>query len=193
MIISCPNCSSKYSIHANVIGEGKMVRCTICGTTWQQGSIYKQEKREDLVKNLQITTFWFIVFICIFSLIFAKNAVINFWPASASFYEAIGVKDSETSSAFSIKDISSFFIRKDDKLYMGIKGELTNITNDVQMVPGLTISLRSDDNVTPSFNSSWNHELTCKKLLPNQKIIFETDLKSIPYTDIICEIKLNTL
>ena len=194
MIISCPNCSSKFSVQADTIGRGKMVRCSVCGTTWQQSSLYQQEKREDLIRNLHATTFWFVVFIVIFPLIFAKSTVIKLWPASSSFYALFETQSSKMQQAFLIKNVSSFFIKKNNKLYMGIKGELSNTTSDVQMVPGLTISLMSDDDEEqPSFKTSWNHELAYKKLLPNQKVIFETDLKSIPYSNIICDIRLNTL
>ncbi len=193
MIVTCPNCSSKYSVQADIIGEGKMVRCAICSMTWQQGSLYKQEKRENVIENLKVTAFWFSVFIFVFPFIFAKKTVIKFWPAATSFYNLIGVKSSNDKSAFSIKNISSFFIKKNGKLYMGIKGELSNITDEVQMVPSLTISLRNDNSSSEVFNMSWTHELMYKKLLPNQKIIFETDLKKVPYENLICNIKLNTI
>ena len=75
----------------------------------------------------------------------------------------------------------------------GIKGELSNISDEVQMVPKLVIGLRDDNTSNPSFRTSWTHRLNYKKLLPNQKIIFETDLKSVPYSNLICDIKLNTL
>lgn len=193
MIITCPNCSSKYSVHADAIGKGKMVRCAICGATWQQGSLYKQQKKEDIVDHLKITAFWFTVFICIFPFIFAKKTVIKFWPASSSFYELIDSKDTRSDLNFAIRNVSSFFIKKNGRLYMGVKGELANLTDEVQMVPNMTISLCSENQMVEDFKTSWVHEPAYKKLLPNQKIVFESDLKKVPYENLICNIKLNTI
>jgi len=192
MIVVCPNCSSKYSVPADVIGVGKLVRCAVCGTTWQQTPV--EEKRSDEISSLLKSTFyWFSVFIILFSILFAPKTVSKYWPASISFYKLIGIDKSLDQNAFSIKNVSNFFVKRNGKLYMGIKGELWNISNEVQMVPKLVIKLRNDNTLNPAFQTSWTHELTYKKLLPNQKIIFETDLKSVPYTNLICDIKLNTL
>ncbi len=192
MIVVCPSCSSKYSVPADVIGAGKLVRCAVCGTTWQQTSVEEKGSNE-ISELLKSTFYWFSVFIVLFSILFAPKTVSKYWPASISFYKLIGINKSLDQNAFSIKNISNFFVKRNGKLYMGIKGELWNISNEVQMVPKLVIKLKNDDTLNPAFQTSWTHELTYKKLLPNQKIIFETDLKSVPYTNLICDVKLNTL
>ena len=191
MIVVCPSCSSKYSVPADAIGVGKLVRCAVCGTTWQQIPV-KEKKSDEVVALCKATLYWFTVFITLFSFFISPQTVSKYWPASASFYKLIGFGDSIDKKAFSIKNVSSFFVKKNGRLYMGIKGELSNISNEVQMVPKLVIGLK-DDTLGTGFKASWIHELNYKKLLPNQKVIFETDLKSVPYTNLICDIKLNTL
>lgn len=191
MIVVCPNCSSKYSVPADAIGVGKLVRCAVCGTTWQQTPV-KEKKSDEVMALCKSTLYWFTVFITLFSLFISPQTVSKYWPASASFYKLIGFGDSINQKAFLIKNVSSFFVKRNGRLYMGIKGELSNISDEVQMVPKLMISLK-DDTSNTKFKTSWTHELNYKKLLPNQKIIFETDLKSVPYTNLICDIKLNTL
>ena len=192
MIVVCPNCSSKYSVHSEAIGGGKLVRCAVCGLTWQQNPIKEKEPKDS--RSLFMSIFyWFVVFITIFPILFAPKTISKYWPASASFYRIIGMSDSQNQEAFSVKNVSSFFVKRNGNLYMGIKGELSNVSNEVQMVPRLVISLKDDNTSNLSFQTSWTHRLNYKKLLPNQKIIFETDLKSVPYTNLICDIKLNTL
>lgn len=192
MIVVCPSCSSKYSVHSEAIGEGKLVRCAVCSMTWQQRPVKEKESKD--IRGLFLSTFfWFVVFITIFPILFTPKTVSKYWPASASFYKAIGMNSSSDQKAFSVKNVSSFFVKRNGNLYMGIKGELSNISDEVQMVPKLVIGLRDDNTSNPSFRTSWTHRLNYKKLLPNQKIIFETDLKSVPYTNLICDIKLNTL
>lgn len=192
MIVVCPNCSSKYSVHAEAIGKGKMVRCAVCGMTWQQSPV-EETKSENIGRLFQSTFYWFVVFISVFSILFAPKTVSKYWPASASFYKVIGMNNSSNQQAFSVKNVSSFFVKRNGNLYMGIKGELSNISNEVQMVPKLVIGLRDDNPSNTSFQTSWTHKLNYKKLLPSQKIIFETDLKNVPYSNLICDIKLNTL
>ncbi len=192
MIVICPGCSSRYSVHVGAIGAGKLVRCAVCGTTWQQAPV-EEKRSSEILGLLRSTFYWFAVFIILFSILFAPKTVSKYWPASVSFYKLIGIDNSLDHNAFSIKNVSNFFVKRNGKLYMGIKGELCNVSNEVQMVPKLVIKLRDDNTLNPKFRTSWTHELTYKKLLPNQKIIFETDLKSVPFTNLICDIRLNTL
>jgi hypothetical protein len=79
---------------------------------------------------------------------------------------------------------------------MGLKGELMNVSNEVQSLPGLMFSLKDDGLVSPErppYKKIWTHDLMYKKLLPNQKVIFETELQSIPYNNLICDIKLDAM
>jgi hypothetical protein len=91
-----------------------------------------------------------------------------------------------------------FFVHKDGKLYMGLRGELVNISNEVQVLPSVTISLRDDDvgvekKGRAAYKKIWTHDMMYKKMLPNQKIIFETELQSVPYNNLICDIRLDVL
>jgi hypothetical protein len=85
-------------------------------------------------------------------------------------------------------------VRKSDKLYMGLKGELINVSNDVQIMPSLVISLKSDDQTSKApYRKVWTHDLMYNKLLPNQKVLFETELQSVPCNNLICDIKMDVL
>lgn len=192
MIVVCPSCFRRYSVQTDAIGDGKLVRCAMCGTVWQQNPV-REKKENSILSMLKVSLFWFAVFIVLFSIIFAPRTVMRYWPASVSFYEAIGVGSGLNKKVFSVKNVSSFFVKRNGKLYMGIKGELDNISNEVQMVPSLNISLKNDSLSESSFKTDWTHKLAYKKLLPNQKVIFETDLKNVPFTNLVCEIKLNAL
>lgn len=192
MIVVCPNCSRKYSVQSDAIGNGKLVRCAICGTVWQQAPV-SANKENGILSMLKISMFWFTVFITLFSIAFAPRTVMKFWPASISFYEAVGMDVGWSKKVFSVKNVSSFFVKKGGSLYMGIKGELDNTSDEVQMVPSLEICLKKDSLSKPKFETVWTHKLTYKKLLPNQKVIFETDLKKVPYTNLVCEVRLNAL
>ena len=55
MIIVCPTCSSKYSVQDKAIDGEKMVRCPLCGTTWQPEPEVEQEKVERKPKDKQVS------------------------------------------------------------------------------------------------------------------------------------------
>jgi hypothetical protein len=182
-------------VQVDAIGRGKLVRCAMCGATWEQSAFdelaVKKQRALDLVKW---TFFWFAVFVTIFSFLFARNAVVKVWPHMADLYELMGVKN-ETKGAFAIQNMSNFFVAKNDTLYMGLKGELVNTSNEVQTIPSIAIFLRDEENVEnhSRYKKMWTHNLTYKKLLPNQKIVFETELQSVPRSNLICDIKLDVL
>jgi hypothetical protein len=98
-----------------------------------------------------------------------------------------------------IQNVSNFFVQNNKKLYMGLKGEIVNISNDVQILPSITVSLRDEELAMADklgrapYRKIWTHDMMYKKLLPNQKVIFETELQSVPYSNIICDLKLDIL
>lgn len=198
MIVTCPTCHNKYSVQSEAIGGGKLVRCAVCSTMWQHSVIDESiEKKQHVTYLIKWTFFWFIVFVFLFSLFFAKNAMIKIWQPVSAFYDVLGINPINQKKTFTIQNISNFFVQKKDKLYMGLRGELINISDEVQLLPGLTISLRDDysaaKNKTTPYKKSWTHDMIYKKLLPNQKVMFETEIQSIPYNNLICDIKLDIL
>ncbi|MDR0677397.1 MAG: zinc-ribbon domain-containing protein [Holosporaceae bacterium] len=196
MIVACPSCHCKYSVQADLIGTEKLVRCAMCGTTWQQSACSDvNERKMRAFFFLKWVFFWFPVFVVIFSLLFARNAVVKIWPAAADFYDIMGIKNESSKKVFVFSNISNFFVLKNGALYMGLRGELANISNEIQLVPGIAISLRDDENVEKDnrYRRVWTHNSMYKKLLPSQKMVFETELQSVPYNNLVCDIKLETL
>jgi predicted Zn finger-like uncharacterized protein len=193
MIVVCPTCFCKYSVQAEAIGKEKLVRCSMCGATWQQSACGELEgKKQRVLDIINWTFFWSVVFIATLSLFFAKRELIRIWPPVADFYEMMR---NESKKAFVVQNMSNFFVMKKGALYMGLKGELVNISDEAKPLPSLTISLKDDDNVKKdsSYKKTWTHDLTYKKLLPNQKVTFETELRSVPCNNLICDIKLDPL
>ncbi|MDR2724420.1 MAG: zinc-ribbon domain-containing protein [Holosporaceae bacterium] len=195
MIVVCPSCSCKYFVQTDVIGKEKLVRCSICGATWQQIAIDEAvEKRRHVFNLIKWTFFGFVVFVTIFSLFFAPNSIIKIWPPVVDFYETLGIQE-ESRKLFVIQNLSNFFVVRNNILYMGLRGELVNTSDAVKSLTSITISLKNDENVAKDFpfKKVWTHSLTHKKLLPNQKVVFETELQSVPYNNLICDIKLDYL
>ena len=200
MIVMCPACRNKYSVQPEAIGDSKMVRCAVCSTTWHQSASDQiPESKNNVTHIIKWTFFWFAVFISLFSLFFAKNMMVRVWPPIVELYSVLGIDTENTAKkTIVIQNISNFFVQKGEKLYMGLKGELVNVSNEVQAVPSITISLKDDESIVNkrgrlSYKKIWTHDLMYKKLLPNQKVVFETELQSVPYNNLVCDIKLDAM
>lgn len=197
MIVTCPACRNKYSVQAEAIGDGKLVRCVICGATWQQLAVSGvNDDKSRVIETIKWTFFWSIVFISLFMLFFAKSTVTRVWTPAASFYTFLENKQAGEKKMFKMNNVSNFFVKKCGKLYMGLKGELVNTSDEVQILPSITISLKNEEGAAPGkfrFKKIWTHDMLYKKILPNQKVAFETELQSIPHNNLICDIKLDVL
>jgi predicted Zn finger-like uncharacterized protein len=200
MIVTCPTCRNKYSVQAEAIGESKMVRCAACNTVWRQlASEAVDEDGKHRVRHvIKWTFFWFATSITLFSIFFARNCIVKVWPPMVELYNFLNINQVDQKKLFLVQNISNFFVRKEDKLYMGLKGELTNISNSVQVLPSVTISLRDDGTGVEKKGKScykrvWTHDMMYKKILPNQTVVFETELQSVPCHNLICDVKLDIL
>jgi hypothetical protein len=165
----------------------------MCGATWQQTSV-KEHTKDHVVGLIQWTFFWFVLFLGISGLFFAPDAMMKIWPAVSSFYEALGLSNN-SSGCFSIQNLSNFFVMKNDTLYMGLKGEIVNTSDEVKNISAVTVLLCDDEGVSKndSYKKTWTHNLTYKKLLPNQKVVFETELQRVPCNNLLCYITLDAL
>jgi hypothetical protein len=182
-------------VQTDAIAKEKLVRCAMCGATWQPSPYDESmEKRRRVFNIIKWTFFWFVVFVTIFSLFFAPGFVIKTWPSIADFYKVIGIYEGSGKSLI-VQNLSNFFVTRNNILYMGLKGELVNTSDSVKSLASITISLKDDDDANKSsrYRKEWTHNLTYKKLLPNQKVVFETELQSVPRNNLICDIKLDSL
>lgn len=203
MIVICPNCNSKYSVHPDALGEEKLVRCAMCSTTWMQKSfdqaLEKASATMSVFHRISWTLFLFCVSLTVFSIFFAKRTMISFWPPLAAFYETVGISSETGKEAFVIQNVSNFFVQKGGELYMGLKGEILNKSSTSLAISSVTIQLKDSssdtvnlfNNKQSSYKKEWIHNLVSQKILPNEKVCFETELQKVPYNDLVCDIKIN--
>ncbi|MDR2646340.1 MAG: zinc-ribbon domain-containing protein [Holosporaceae bacterium] len=195
MIVVCPSCFCKYFVQTDTIAKEKLVRCAMCGATWQPLPYNESaEKRLRVFNIIKWIFFWFVIFVTVFPLFFAPGSIIKIWPSIADFYRVVGMYDGSGKSLV-IQNLSNFFVTRNNVLYMGLKGELINTSDSVKSLASITISLKDDDatNKNSRYRKEWTHNLTYKKLLPNQKVVFETELQSVPCNNLICDIKLDSM
>lgn len=194
MFVTCPNCLSRYVVQSESIGSGKLVRCAVCGTVWQQMPVDEAAQRKKRIWDIVNWTVFYATVFTSFAFLFGRrDFMIEKWPASESFYKYVGmcntgVKD----STFLLDNVSYFFVRKSGDLYIGLRGELTNTSVEAKAVPSIAITLKNDPEVdTIPFKKVWVHKLQYEKLLPTQKVLFETKLQRVQSDNLLCDIKLN--
>lgn len=194
MIVTCPGCSSRYAVQEEALGSGKLVRCSACGAVWKQFPRDEATiRRQRVFDILKWTFFYCVVFSSVFLLLFCRDIVIKIWPASESFYEFISQNSKVArDNLCSLENVSYFFVRKHGDLYVGLRGELKNSSSEVILVPSATIILENDPEFSADkFKKVWTHKIQYEKLLPMQKVLFETKLQRVPYNNLKCSIKLN--
>ena len=199
MIVFCPTCLRKYEVSNTAIGEGRMVRCVVCGTTWQQDAVSvpsQKNRRVDIKKSLIWTLSicfwlgggWFLAFGSPYCSNFMKNI------------ECISRIGQENDCKFLVKNMSHSFLKKDDGYYVQISGMIENLSPVALDKLNLVFNLRTypdkqqletalDENAF--FNETWVEKIKPEWIRDNKLVTFSYTLKKIPNCDILCTIKLD--
>lgn len=219
MIIVCPTCSSKYSVQESAINGEKMVRCPLCGTTWQpESDIVQNASTEQAIntisrqinlpkdfslvrrpKDLSTSRHWMFFFAVVFStltFLTLKTNYIHRIPVYIKFV-ANYIKHGSQKSQITLDNVSHYFIKRDDGVYLSITGDIINISPTSIPTPYLSVNLRTYGEEfanygTPDMfiNETWAIKLDIKNIASNQKVVFETEPKKIPLNNLMCTIKV---
>lgn len=190
MIVTCPSCSRRYVVQDEILGNGRLVRCIMCCTTWKQQPNIKEDKFRTL-HPIGWGIYFSTIAIIIFALCFAKETVVEIWRPMHCFYKAIGVNIPTLGDGVEIDNVSVSAIKKVDDVYLMIKGDVINKSQNTQYIPELNIKLRTKrygNSNEVSYEKSWKHLLNCRRLQPMQSISFETEPQLIPVDDLVCEV-----
>lgn len=196
MIVTCPSCRSRYFVHSEAIGEGKLVRCTLCGNTWEQAASKKPKEVFRGLKIVEWAFFFGTVIFSLFLLVFNSEKVIELWPEAVCFYDFWTPSVPHSRSPIGVDKVSNFFVLKNNKLYMGLRGEIFNTSRKVQTLPKILVSLEDINKVKGEnvyYKKHWTHTMKYKKILPNQKLSFETEIQSVPCRDLRCTINFDIM
>lgn len=199
MIVTCPTCLRKYEVSSNVIGDSRMVRCVVCGTTWQQDSVLntntksKPKNYNSVWKSLCSVAFFGLVSVYMY---FYTPYIVNI----PKYYSCLVNPVSCSKCNFDVKKISHFFVKKDDGNYVKIEGEIENLSDVPLSNLKLVFNLKTfpDDKIEASlgdseifFNETWVEDIKSESVTPSGNIAFSSVLKKVPMHDILCTIKLD--
>lgn len=198
MIIICPTCLRRYEVDQKAIGDSRMVRCVICGTTWQQDAVNSVSKKTKKTVFNQVFI-WALSVLCwgvVGSYIYVATPCVDNFPKYWNYL----FKSNNNECRFLVKNISHAFVKKDDGYYVKVLGEIENLSIIPSDKLNLVFNLRTypdkniesevaDDNVY--FNETWVEKIKSENIKNGRIITFSSFLKKIPVHDVLCTIKLD--
>lgn len=200
MILTCEKCNKRYLVKDEEIGpEGRKVRCVACDHTWMHAPMESMmplkldpdeilNHPEAVNESAQQSRFrlgW-IVFcasiVTIFSgVYFGRHTIVQQWPAIAPVYEAMGLEVSIPGKGLRIENVQPQHTEEDGKTTLVVRGEVVNTSKVAQIIPPLHIQLQGpceDSSENVCVVKQWEHHFSESRLLPGERIAFETEPKA---------------
>ncbi|HEX3942847.1 MAG TPA: DUF3426 domain-containing protein [Rhizomicrobium sp.] len=193
MIVTCPQCATRYRIAENKFPPGgKTVRCTKCGRSWVQqpsdddqlteGAIDAQadEGAGSLAKTVRpkgqrlavVTAFLGLVGVAaliVWGLLYYRDLVASIWPQSAALYRAVGVPPQ--SKGVLLTDVTYHRDTEAGLPVLTIRGTAVNTTLKEMTVPQIKVTLSDSGGRSVDH---WVFSTTVNRLSPGQKAEFVT-------------------
>jgi predicted Zn finger-like uncharacterized protein len=166
MVITCPNCSTRFKIDPAAIGEkGRMVRCSACKHRWfvepppaatPLGSVLPQVVTAPAMgplapppprpRRAPVSTLWLTLVVGILlaaAIVVGRDRVASLVPATVPWFAAIGLP-AAVAADLEIVVLGQAQETQGDKPVLVIKGEVMNTAQGRRDVPRLRISLLDD-------------------------------------------------
>jgi len=206
MILSCPDCSTRFAIDADKLGpDGRRVKCGKCAHIWFESApapdldtkadepplrvtpLEPEEQSSIPARNLPAVwqarkarsarTGW-VVSIVLLGVILAV-----LWFAREPIARAVP----EAEAVYAVVGIAAFplpgeglvieFDPKTEDGALTLKGEIINTTNGVRDVPGLRVVITGGANETLK---AWEFTSDVRRLGPGETVPFTTETDSVP-------------
>ncbi|MDX2101067.1 MAG: hypothetical protein EAZ99_01285 [Alphaproteobacteria bacterium] len=207
MIVTCPNCASRYLVDPQVLGaDGRKVRCANCGHVWHQtpppdmakpvdlappvteprplpeGSNLPAMPEEDAPRRRGTMIGWLVFLVVVFGtaagLIVGRQQVVAAWPPAARLYGLIGLDDVSVAGAgLEIRDPESQRVDGVDSSVLVVQATIANISSRPRAVPEIRVVAR---NAQRQDLKVWTFSSGIPALLPSDRASFRRELADPP-------------
>jgi predicted Zn finger-like uncharacterized protein len=164
MILTCPQCSTRYHVDATALGAaGRTVRCANCGQRWSVSPPadtpqivefstpapatvprMRPVAAGEQVQNRRSISLvgWLVAVLAVLvvaSVVIGRNEIVAGFPASASIYQKLGLIPVEHGLQF--EAITSTRLQEGGIAVLVVEGGIVNVTPDDREVPPIRITL----------------------------------------------------
>ena len=175
MILSCPNCGTRFVADPRALGaEGRMVRCGACGHNWFQAppsaappeppplvlddivttpvETIKRRRGRTLTRMLSLFLFFFVIAALLGGAYKYRADVVAFWPRATKLYELVGIPVAAP-TGFGLRVVQETVkferVLAEGKRVLVIKGEVENNSTQPRKVGRILIVLAESENGPP--------------------------------------------
>lgn len=196
MIVTCEKCNKRYLVKDEEIGtEGRKVRCVSCDHTWIQAAVetliplkidpqdipdHPKAINESASSRLPKSWVFFCLSILVLfgTLYFGRHMIISNWSYVAPLYEALGFEVVIPGKGLKVENVQPQHMEEEGKTSLVVKGEVVNTSEVAQVIPPIHIQLMGvckDDSSKMCVVKEWQHAFSESRLLPGERIQFETE------------------
>ena len=204
MIVSCNACSKRYLIDEMLIdNHGRPVRCAACGHAWTQfpqSLDIKLDGLDPLARGPDVKSHRKMVIIafmgCILMAVVTglygmRYKIVEKWPIMRPIFEKTRLINDEPTDGLVFENLIPLQTKEREQSFLVLKGEVHNPTNTIRQLSSVKILLQGDCLSLNFFQKlasrlteksmpgrciidKWRYTLTQTRLLPGEKIRFET-------------------
>ena len=199
MIVTCPECSTRYHVEPAALGGGRMVRCTKCAHTWMMvppdalddvAAALSAEGEPALSAMLPAAgagatgrglawVVWGVLVVAVAGLIGGgvvwRDNVVRLWPPAQAVYRLAGLKTAPASVGLAVRNITWEAIRRGGVTVLSVRGEVSNMSSSVREVPQMRGHLFDDKDRELQ---RWTFAALEGRLLPGENVAFSTELEN---------------
>lgn len=164
MILTCPDCGTRYSVEAGSLGEtGRTVRCNNCGTRWtarppddapravppeaadQESAPGRAggrtgSSRGSGTAGIAIGLALMLVLLIGIATVVARDEVVARFPASAELFQRIGLAVT-VPLELDFQNVTSSRVSERGISILTVEGEIVNLASQAREVPPIRITL----------------------------------------------------
>jgi len=172
MIITCPECQTRYKASEEAIGiNGRTVRCASCTATWFVPAPHAEMTLDELAlddfKKETVTP--------AYGAYHYRQNIVEAYPKAATFYKAIGWDVSLSGLMLNLPETR--YADVDGRPVLIVTGTLRNLTQEVINVPMIGLTLHDGDETVLA---EWQVDLETTRLGPKERAEYLTQYPNPP-------------